>query len=87
MDVRIESRGTRLGDRQGLDQGALLQSFDFSFRPWSVIGGFYTGKRKDLIWRGKTTANVDGGLEVEKAAETGKTVSAEEDKRSWNKNV
>lgn len=35
----------------------------------------------------KDTANVDGGLEVERAAETGKTVSAREDKRSWNKNV
>lgn len=50
---------------------------------WRIL--YREEKRLDL--ERKDTANVDGGLEVERAAETGKIVSAREDKRSWNKNV
>ena len=43
-------------------------------------------KRSDL--EGKDhSASVDSELEVERAAETGKTVSAREEKRSWKRNV
>lgn len=50
---------------------------------WRIL---YREEKRSNLER-KDTANVECGLEVGRTAETGETVSAREDKRSWNKNV